>query len=131
MVRKAGSGESGCGRALPLGAGLDEGPLLKCRPERGRLFGLCSQRTAQRRFQLLLIKPSHYDDDGYVIRWLRTLIPSNSLAAVYGIALDCAERRVLGPDVAIHIDPVIAAGFRLSLEGDDRRSFRWSICAPF
>ena len=25
------------------------------------------------------------------------MIPSNSLAAVYGIALDCAERRVLGP----------------------------------
>ena len=35
-----------------------------------------------RKFQLLLIKPSHYDDDGYVIRWWRAMIPSNSLAAV-------------------------------------------------
>jgi hypothetical protein len=50
-----------------------------------------------------LIKPSHYDDDGYVIRWWRAMIPSNSLAAVYGIAADCAERQVLGPDVAIDI----------------------------
>ena len=58
---------------------------------------------AKRRFQLLLIKPSHYDDDGYVIRWWRTMIPSNSLAAIYGIAADCAERQVLGPDVAIDI----------------------------
>ena len=42
---------------------------------------------------LVLIKPSHYDDDGYVIRWWRAMIPSNSLAAVYGIAVDCAERQ--------------------------------------
>ena len=58
---------------------------------------------AQRRFQLILIKPSHYDDDGYVIRWWRGIIPSNSLAAIYGIAADCAEQQVLGPDVAIDI----------------------------
>jgi hypothetical protein len=44
----------------------------------------------ERRFQLVLIKPSHYDDDGYVIRWWRAMTPSNSLAAVYGIAADCA-----------------------------------------
>ncbi|MEW6450458.1 MAG: radical SAM protein [Pseudomonadota bacterium] len=57
----------------------------------------------KRRFQLVLIKPSHYDDDGYVIRWWRAMIPSNSLAAVYGIAADCAEQQVLGPDVDIDI----------------------------
>ena len=62
-----------------------------------------SQGIAERRFQLILIKPSHYDDDGYVIRWWRAMIPSNSLAAVYGIAADCAERQVLGPDIAIDI----------------------------
>src|SRR5258708_16499691 len=62
--------------------------------------------TAKRRFQLVLIKPSHYDDDGYVIRWWRAMIPSNSLAAVYGIAADCAERQVLGPDVAIDIEVI-------------------------
>src|SRR5215471_21032081 len=59
-----------------------------------------------RRFQLVLVKPSHYDDDGYVIRWRRAMIPSNSLAAVYGIAADCAERQVLGPDVAIDIEAI-------------------------
>jgi hypothetical protein len=57
----------------------------------------------QQRFQLVLIKPSHYDDDGYVIRWWRAMIPSNSLAAIYGIAADCVERQVLGPDVGIDI----------------------------
>jgi radical SAM superfamily enzyme YgiQ (UPF0313 family) len=62
--------------------------------------------TPRRRFQLVLIKPSHYDDDGYVIRWWRAMIPSNSLAALYGLALDCASRDVLGPDVAIDIEPI-------------------------
>ena len=57
----------------------------------------------KRRFQLVLIKPSHYDDDGYVIQWRRSSIPSNSLACVYALARDAAERRVLGRDVEIDI----------------------------
>ena len=57
----------------------------------------------KRRFCLVLIKPSHYDDDGYVIQWLRSAIPSNSLAVLYGLALDCIERRSLGADVEIEI----------------------------
>jgi radical SAM superfamily enzyme YgiQ (UPF0313 family) len=62
-----------------------------------------SGRPVNRRFCLLLVKPSHYDDDGYVIQWLRSPIPSTSLAALYGLAKDCAERRVLGPDVEIDV----------------------------
>src|SRR5688572_10293887 len=54
-------------------------------------------------FDFVMIKPSHYDDDGYPIVWWRTLIPSNSLAAVNGIARDCVEREVLGPDVRINL----------------------------
>jgi radical SAM superfamily enzyme YgiQ (UPF0313 family) len=54
-------------------------------------------------FLLHLIKPSHYDDDGYVIQWVRSDIPSNTLAALYGIARDCDERQVLGEDVEIRI----------------------------
>jgi hypothetical protein len=56
-----------------------------------------------RRFPLILIKPSHYDDDGYVSQWSRSAVPSNSLAVVHGLALDCKERRVLGDDVEIVI----------------------------
>lgn len=61
--------------------------------------------TSTKRFCLILVKPSHYDDDGYVIQWFRSTIPSNSLAALYGLARDCAERRVLGENVAIEIHP--------------------------
>jgi len=71
--------------------------------------------SPKRRFQLVLIKPSHYDDDGYVIRWWRALIPSNSLAALYGIAADCAERQVLGADVAIDIDVIDETNRRVDI----------------
>ena len=47
----------------------------------------------QRKFTIVLIKPSHYDDDGYVIQWWRSTIPSNSLASVYGLLAECAEAR--------------------------------------
>jgi len=66
-------------------------------------------------FQLVLVKPSHYDDDGYVIRWWRAMTPSNSLAAVYGIAVDCAERQVLGPDVTIDITVIDETNTRVDV----------------
>ncbi len=73
-----------------------------------------------RPFHLLLIKPSHYDDDGYVIQWWRSSLPSNSLAAVYGIAQDCAQRRVLGEDVEIRIRALDETNTRI----DPRRLIR-------
>nr|WP_294552877.1 radical SAM protein [uncultured Rhodopila sp.] len=63
-----------------------------------------SSPDPSRRFRLVLIKPSHYDDDGYVIQWFRSSMPSNSLAAVYGLAMDCAARQVLGADTEIVVD---------------------------
>ena len=58
----------------------------------------------ERIFKIVLIKPSHYDDDGYVVQWRRTTIPSNSLASVHGLLSECASQRVLGPDVDIDIE---------------------------
>jgi len=58
---------------------------------------------AQQKFSLVLVKPSHYDDDGYVIQWVRSAVPSNSLAVVHGLMMDCKQRRVLGDDVEIVI----------------------------
>ena len=58
----------------------------------------------KRAFRVVLIKPSHYDQDGYVIQWLRSTLPSNSLASVYGLIGECADDRVLGPDVEIEVE---------------------------
>ncbi len=58
----------------------------------------------KRTFRIVLIKPSHYDDDGYVIQWRLSTIPSNSLASVYGLLAACAEENALGPEVDIEIE---------------------------
>jgi radical SAM superfamily enzyme YgiQ (UPF0313 family) len=71
----------------------------------------------KRRFQLVLIKPSHYDDEGYVIQWLRSGMPSNSLAAIYGLAIDAANRQVLGPDVVFDISAVDETNTRVNTKG--------------
>ncbi len=59
---------------------------------------------AKRSFRIVLIKPSHYDQNGYVIQWWRSTIPSNSLASVYGLLEECARDRVLGLDMDIEIE---------------------------
>ena len=61
----------------------------------------------------MLIKPTHYDDEGYPITWLRSHIPSNTLAALYGLAEDCRKRRVLGPDVDIVAQPIDETNSRI------------------
>ena len=73
--------------------GSSEGPL-RVNEENGR-----------RRFCLVLVKPTHYDEQGYAIQWFRSAIPSNSLASVYAVAKDCADRNVLGDDVDIELHP--------------------------
>ncbi|MCZ6671879.1 MAG: radical SAM protein [Verrucomicrobia bacterium] len=54
-------------------------------------------------FYVELIKPSHYDKDGYVIQWWKSWIPSNSLAVLYGLSIDVAKRKALGPNVNFEI----------------------------
>src|SRR6516225_8472076 len=60
-------------------------------------------RSMPTHFHLVLIKPTHYDDNGYPIQWVKAAIPSNTLACLNGLAEDASRRQVLGPDVAIRI----------------------------
>lgn len=64
-------------------------------------------------FHLILVKPTHYDDDGYPIQWRRSNIPANTLACLYGLALDCRDRRILGPDVEIRLRTIDETNERL------------------
>ncbi|MFZ3360126.1 MAG: radical SAM protein, partial [Xanthobacteraceae bacterium] len=72
--------------------------------------------TARRRFRIVLVKPSHYDDDGYVIRWFRSPMPANSLASVYGLLDDCAQRKILGPGVDIDITAIDETNTRVRVD---------------
>ena len=55
-------------------------------------------------FTFVLVKPSHYDDDGYPIQWFRSALPSNTLACMNSLAEDARRREVLGPGVGLSIE---------------------------
>src|SRR3990167_5269591 len=54
------------------------------------------------RFRIVLIKPSKYDDDGYVIRFWKGVLPSNTLNVLNGLTQDVIRRGVLG-DLKIEV----------------------------
>src|ERR1700754_532387 len=62
-----------------------------------------SGRAGERLFHLVMIKPTHYDDDGYPIQWFRSAIPSNTLACLNALAEDARRRNVLGHGVEIRL----------------------------
>ena len=51
----------------------------------------------RRSFLFVLIKPSHYGEDGYVIRWWRTVIPANSLHRLSNAGSDRLELLTIVP----------------------------------
>ena len=55
-------------------------------------------------FTFVLIKPTHYDDDGYPIQWFRSVMPSNTLACMFSLAEDARKREVLGAGVGIDVE---------------------------
>ena len=72
--------------------------------------------SPRKQFRVVLIKPSHYDDDGYVIRWYRSPMPANSLASVYGLVDDCAQRHILGADTDIEIVAIDETNTRIRID---------------
>jgi len=56
------------------------------------------------KFEIYLIKPSKYDDEGYVIRHWRGVLPSNTLACLHGLTRDAQARGALpGAVVQVHL----------------------------
>jgi radical SAM superfamily enzyme YgiQ (UPF0313 family) len=76
---------------------------------------------SKRIFKVVLVKPSHYDQRGYVIQWMRSTIPSNSLASVHGILEICADGQALGPDVDIDIESYDECNTIIDVAGIIRR----------
>jgi hypothetical protein len=72
---------------------------------------------AGRSFKIVLIKPSHYDADGYVIQWRRSMIPSTSLTSIYGLLVDCAAAKSLGPDVEILVEAYDETNMVIDVKG--------------
>jgi hypothetical protein len=56
------------------------------------------------RLCVVLVRPSRYDDDGYVVRHLRGTLPSNTLACLNGLTVDAVASGALAPlDVEVHV----------------------------
>jgi radical SAM superfamily enzyme YgiQ (UPF0313 family) len=60
--------------------------------------------SKRKELRVVLIKPSKYDDVGYVIRHFRGVLPSNTLACLTSLTQDLAKRELLGSDVALKIE---------------------------
>jgi radical SAM superfamily enzyme YgiQ (UPF0313 family) len=56
-----------------------------------------------KRINLFLIKPSKYDDEGYVIRHFRGVLPSNTLACLHSLTRDVVRQGLLGKDLQVRI----------------------------
>jgi hypothetical protein len=54
-----------------------------------------------KKFRIVLIKPSKYDDDGYVIRFWQGVLPSNTLNVLHGLTEEVKRSGVFG---ALSID---------------------------
>ena len=52
---------------------------------------------------LYLVKPSQYDDDGYVVRHFRGVLPSNTLACLAGLTEDVVRQNRLGDSWKIKV----------------------------
>ena len=61
-------------------------------------------RAPKSLFTFVLVKPTHYDDDGYPIQWFRSALPSNTLACMYSLVEDASKREALGPGIEIAIE---------------------------
>lgn len=61
--------------------------------------------AAARRINLFLIKPSNYDDDGYVVTHFRGVLPSNTLSCLAALTEDVLKRKTLGEglDIRVHL----------------------------
>jgi radical SAM superfamily enzyme YgiQ (UPF0313 family) len=65
---------------------------------------LLGDTAAGQRLKIVLIKPSKYDDEGYVIRHFRGVLPSNTLACLYSLTEDTMRRKALGDHVQLEIE---------------------------
>ncbi len=57
-----------------------------------------------KQLHVVYIRPSRYDDEGYVVRFARGVLPSNTLCCLESLTQGVAESGDLGPDVEVTVD---------------------------
>lgn len=56
-----------------------------------------------KKLHLYLIKPSQYDDDGYVVRHWRGVLPSNTLACLAALTQHAVDCKLLGESLTVKV----------------------------
>ncbi len=82
---------------------------------------LLPQAFHYKTLRVVLIKPSKYDDEGYVVRFWRGVLPGNSLNVLHGLTEDVRQRGVFG-DIAIQVDTFDETAEKVPV----KRIVRWS-----
>ena len=67
------------------------------------VVNLLPEARKYRTLHIILIKPSKYDDDGYVIRFWKGVLPSNTLSVLNGLTEDIKRRGLFG-DIEFAVD---------------------------
>ena len=86
-----------------------------------------------RGLHVVLLKPSKYDDDGYILRHWRGVLPSNTLACLYALTEDVKRRRALREDLEVTVELLDEAVHKLNVPKIIRRSRRPGLeerCQP-
>ncbi len=82
---------------------------------------LLPQATQVKTLRVVLIKPSKYDDDGYVIRFWKGVLPSNTLSVLRGLTDDVRARGVFR-DIEIQVDTFDETAEKVPVQ----KIIRWS-----
>lgn len=80
-----------------------------------------TEKRRIKKFQIVLIKPSKYDDDGYVIRFWKGVLPSNTLNVLHGLTEDLKRNRTFG-DLQIEVSTFDETTEKVPVQ----RIIRWS-----
>jgi len=85
-----------------------------------------------KRLRLFLIKPSKYDDEGYLIRYWKGVLPSNTLSCLNGLSEDVRDRGSLGGDLDWEIvlidDTVQGVPYKKIIKENQRSDTKTVIC---
>lgn len=66
-------------------------------------YGIGGNGAGPERFPIVVIRPSSYDTDGYVVQWFRSAAAREELARIGELIGACLERKVLGASVATEL----------------------------
>ena len=80
-----------------------------------------TEKSLPQKLLVVLIKPSKYDDEGYVVRFWKGVLPSNTLNVLNGLTDDIRRRRVFG-DLPIEIVTFDETTEKIPI----RKIIRWS-----